>query len=77
MGFKKEQKVKLADALKEIFKPGNEGITSKELGYREAMNEILREIDLYYESGGEKGLGTVPELERFVRRKLIERLEEE
>lgn len=77
MAIKKEQKIKLAVALKEIFKSDNEGITIKELGYREALYEILRELDLYYESGGEKGLGTVPEIERFIRRKLIERLEED
>lgn len=77
MAIKKEQKIKLGIALKEIFKVDNEGITLKELGYREALYEVLRQMDLYYESGGEKGIGTIPELERFIRRKLIERIEEE
>ena len=77
MGLKKEKKINLGIALKEIFKPGNEGISSKELGYKEAMNEILREIDLYYESSGEKGVGTIPELERYIHRCLIKRFEED
>lgn len=75
MSLKKTQKAKLGTALKDIFKAETEGITSKELGYREALNEVLKEMDLYFESGGEKGIGTIPELERFIRRKLIERIE--
>lgn len=77
MALDKEKKINLGIALKEIFKPGNEGISSKELGYKEAMNEILREIDLYYESGGYEGLGTIPEIERFIHRCLMKRFEED